>query len=303
MKKYELNSFLRSEYEILDKIAVDIGKDIFSLQFSQLCEVKVLSKILSDLKTRKKLLNKFDTVTIHNGKGPDIVFSNKHNNDKLKIEVKGSLLKNDYMNKNEYSRKRIKFWGNGLKKKDFDSDTGLLVADIVILVCCEAEDKRIIDSKTDWRFLVFNNTDIQNLEPKSTIFFPTYCITTMIDEKKSFFTDEYSGLHKGLVQLIQFKKTDDENFNKQVEKDFKKVWLEIDCYLYQREHNAIVETIWQMKNNNWSKLIIHKNQNSGKFKMSNLIKTHKCGLLEMPSNKTHYSNCQACKGFLEKSKQ
>ncbi len=301
-----LKNYPRNPKDVLNDIQLECEKDIYKLQFSQLCEVVALSEILSNAKIITALSKQFDKVTFHNGKGADICFVNNNTTRKLKIEIKGSLLKNDYMNKTDKYKyknaKEVKFWGNGVKQKDFSSDTGTLIADIVILVCCDEEDKNNITPKTKWEFLIFDNEEIQKLEPKSTVFFPAYVITSMVTNQQSYFTDEYSGLHKGLVQIIKFKRTNDNKLNEQVKNDFLKVWKEIDCFLYQNEHKKIVENVWNKKSNEWDKLLTFKEKNiNGKFKLRGLIQNYTCGIITLPENQKDKANCLKCQNLIANS--
>lgn len=295
------------ENDIFKKIK-EVRKDppklknsIFNLKFNQLCEIKVLIELFS----QKKCLDFFnfygiDSVSFFNGEGPDIILYNEKI--KFYIEIKGSCLKHDYMNQNEYAEKSfVKFYGNALKVKDFD-DNGNLSVDVIILVCCNEEKKGKIKKETEWEYLIFHNKDIQKLKPKASVFFPSYVSRIMIEEKNSYFTDEFCDLKKGIVQIIakpfivDKKKISYED----VKKDFLNVWNDPPCFLLQNEHKAIVEHIWENEDSlrNWDKIsksISNKNNiTEGNFQWSKLFTKYKCGLIELPKNKRARDNCKRC---------
>lgn len=281
------------------------GTEMTIKTLAQQSEVQTLAAILSTDKMRKELMTKYDSVSFFRGVGPDIIFSGPGG--KLKIEIKGSRLKHDYMNKGKYAgQKDVLLWGNSLKLKDFIDD-GNLEANFVVLACCHAREGKEIKTDTKWDFLLFSNDQIQNLRAKSTTFMPTFCITAMVENEQSYFSDVFSGLNKGFVQLIKLDKTSVVDTTK-VENDFKQVWeginCKINCHLYQAENRQMVEHVWNKDFEvSWAALshVETSPPNRGKFILKELIANpeYKCGFYALPTNEKDAENCKACMILLQ----
>ena len=298
-----LKSYPKSKVEVLNDIQNKYNKSIYKLPLFQLSEIMILAEILTKENIINQISNKYDQISFNRYAGPDIIFINSKTKSELKVEVKSSVLKRDYMNTGKYkNKKNVKFWGNQLKVKDFSQTTGILIADILILVFCDHMDKKGIDEDSNWEFLVLNRIDVDKLEPKSSIFFPTFCSTIMANNGQSYFTDEYSSLKKGIVQLIKYKKSGDQELDNEVRLDFQKVSKEVNCFLYQNEHKKLVEVLWNNEHENqWQKLLVKEIIQTGKFTLTNLIENYKCGFLMVPKNAKDQKNCKFCQEKIKMS--
>ncbi len=276
--------------------------NIYELQFYQLCEVKTVLEMKN-----KKIFDRLgiNNVEIFNGRGPDIKLYRDDKTDFISIEIKGSRKKRDYFNQNKYKGKKVFFYGNSLKLKDFDVDnTGNICADFVILVACKATKKQDLNG-AEFNYYILDRNDISKLKPKGSIFLPSFALRIMIDAGNSFITDEFCDLKKGVVQIICDYEIDDDSISEEeLIKDFSSVWSNnFNCFLLQSESNAIVDYLFKKRNNiknQWCKIKKDNinNHSEGAIQKKRLFKKNVCGIY----NNTSINNeCVKCRDFILKN--
>jgi hypothetical protein len=115
---------------------------------------------------------------------------------RIRLELKASNYKADYFNKNgmpEY------LYGNCLKPKDIDLQTGLLRADFLIFAAVVG---------TGFDFWLFSRDDLSTLYPRSPSFIPSFIPTLMIEAPRhgaklgSHFNDDFNLFKKGVFCII-----------------------------------------------------------------------------------------------------
>ena len=227
---------------VLAKIKKFMGKTTLIYKKA---EVLIVEKILSNC---WKHLKRDAKIKFWRGKGPDIIIENGLK-EVIKIEVKSSRRKNDFLEKYE-------LFGNALKYKDIDLRTGLLKeADYLIFAAEIKHTRNLFD------FWIFSKKDLATLYPKATLFMPSWVPTLMRvkspdGKRKNPFNDEFVAFKKGLYALIlppyDFKNG---KWKKKYPTEFCKTW----CPLCDKEHNEL-QRIMKSKNfqNRWEKLFNRK---------------------------------------------
>jgi hypothetical protein len=115
---------------------------------------------------------------------------------RIRFELKASNYKADYFNKNGTPQY---LYGNCLKPKDIDLQTGLLRADFLVFAALVG---------TGFDFWLFSRDDLATLYPRSPSFIPSFIPTLMIEapahgaKQGSHFNDDFNLFKKGVYCII-----------------------------------------------------------------------------------------------------